>query len=343
MSWRTTVGYRKAGEGWVVAITADHVKALVKRHMEGDEEGFYAVARQVAARAAREGKNVFASDLKELIDSATSRGVAPQARTVPLQQPRGELAGLMSVAYPDVGLSAMTLTDEIRSRLERTITEQRRAEELMERGLTPIHRLLLLGPPGTGKSMSASALAFELKLPLFTIQLDVLISKYMGETAAKLRLVFDAIAETRGVFLFDEFDALGAHRTATNDVGEVRRILNSFLQLLEYASPLSLIVAATNHPNLLDTALNRRFDLVVEYARPDSGDALSVIKRRLSLLDTKGVKWEQVAGHTKELSHAELVRAAEAAAKQVVLAGRKRVTTTSLVESLRERRRIGND
>jgi SpoVK/Ycf46/Vps4 family AAA+-type ATPase len=326
-----------------VAITADHVKALIKRHMDGDEEGFYAVARQVAARAAREGKNVFASDLKELIDSATSRSAAPQARTVPLQQPRGELAGLMSVAYPDIGLAAMTLTNDIRGRLERAVTEQRRAGELIEKGLTPIHRLLLLGPPGTGKSMTASALAFELKLPLFTIQLDVLISKYMGETAAKLRLVFDAIADTRGVFLFDEFDALGAQRTATNDVGEVRRVLNSFLQFLEHASPHSLIVAATNHPKLLDAALNRRFDLVVEYAMPDEADALDVVKRRLSSLDTRGVQWESIAQHTKDLSHAELVRAAEAAAKQSVLAGRKRLSTAALIESLRERRRIVYD
>lgn len=326
-----------------MAVTADHVKALVRRHIEGDDQGFYSVARQVAARAAREGKSVFAAELKELIESAGTQRAASQLRTVPLQQPRGELAGLMSVSYPDVSLATMTITESIRTKLQRLLTEQRRSDQLAQHGLNPIHRLLLLGPPGTGKSMSAAALAHELKLPLFTIQLDVLISKYMGETAAKLRLVFDAVAETRAVYLFDEFDALGAERTAGNDVGEARRVLNSFLQLLEHAAPTSLVVAATNHPQLLDKALNRRFDQVIEYGLPDRAAALDVLKARLTQLDTRGVKWDQVAEQTGELSHAELVRAAEAAAKQVVLTNGKRITAAALVNALRERRRLGHD
>lgn len=325
-----------------MAITADHFKALVRRHIEGDDQGFYSVARQVAARAAREGKSHFAAELKELIDSAGLQRAA-QLQTVPLQQPRGELAGLMSVSYPDVSLSMMTLSESVLAKLERVLTEQRRADHLARHGLNPIHRLLLLGPPGTGKSMSAAALANELKLPLFTIQLDVLISKYMGETAAKLRLLFDAVAETRAVYLFDEFDALGAERAAGNDVGEARRVLNSFLQFLEGAAPTSLIVAATNHPQLLDKALNRRFDQVIEYDLPNLAAAIDVLRGRLSQLDTRGVNWEQVAEQTGELSHAELVRAAEASAKQVVLANRKRITATALVSALRERRRLSND
>ncbi len=309
--------------------------------MEGDDQGFYSVARQVAARAAREGKNIFAAELKELIESAGTQPAA-QLRTVPIQQPRGELAGLMSVNYPDVTLSMMTLTRDVRTKLERVLTEQRTAHRLAEHGLDPIYRLLLMGPPGTGKSMSAAALAHELKLPLFTIQLDVLISKYMGETAAKLRLVFDTVAETRAVYLFDEFDALGAERTAGNDVGEARRVLNSFLQFLEHAAPTSLVVAATNHPQLLDKALNRRFDQVIAYELPDRSAAIDVLKSRLAQLDTRGVKWSEVAEQTGELSHAELVRAAEAAAKHVVLANRKRITTTALMNALRERRRLDN-
>ena len=117
--------------------------------------------------------------------------------------------------------------------------------------------------------MSASALAGELHLPLFTIVLDGLITKFMGETAAKLRLIFEAISQTRGVYLFDEFDALGSERASGNDVGEIRRVLNSFLQFLEQDQSDSLIVAATNHPKLLDRALFRRFDDVIEFALPD--------------------------------------------------------------------------
>ncbi|MFI1373727.1 AAA family ATPase [Streptomyces longwoodensis] len=140
--------------------------------------------------------------------------------------------------------------------------EQRQRARLERFGFTPVHRILLSGPPGTGKSMTAAALAGELKLPLFTIRLDGLISRFMGETAAKLRLVFDAVAQTRAVYLFDEFDALGAERAAGNDVGEARRILNSFLLFLDEAPSESLVVAGTNHHQLLDRALFRRFDMI---------------------------------------------------------------------------------
>ena len=335
-TWGAAGGHRKGTER--MALTADHFKALVRRHMEGDDDGFYSVALQVAARAAREGKNRFAQDLRELIDSAKGARAATALRPVPMVQLRGELAGLMTVSYPDVSLDMMTLELKLRAKLERILTEQRRSDLLATHGLDPIHRVLLLGPPGTGKSMSAAALAHGLKLPLFTIQLHVLISKYMGETSAQLRLVFDAVASTRAVYLFDEFDALGAERGVPNDVGEARRMLNSFLQFLEHSSPMSVVVAATNHPGLLDKALYRRFDQVIEYRLPDPDAAVVVMRNRLAMLDTKGVDWDALAGCTAGLSHADLVRAAEAAAKRTVLAGEKRITAGALEAALRERR-----
>ena len=321
-----------------MALTADHFKALIRRHMEGDDDGFYSVALQVAARAARQGKNRFAQDLRELIDAAKGERAASALRPVPMVQPRGELAGLMTVSYPEVSLDMMTLVPQVIAKLERILTEQRRSDLLATHGLDPIHRVLLLGPPGTGKSMSAAALAHSLKRPLFTIQLDVVISKYMGETAAQLRLVFDAVASTRAVYLFDEFDALGAEQGMSNDVGEARRVLNSFLQFLEGASPVSVVVAATNHPRLLDKALYRRFDQVIEYRLPGPEEAVSVMKNRLAMLDTEGVDWDALAGNTVGLSHADLVRAAEAAAKETVLAGEKRIKAGALEAALRERR-----
>ena len=326
-----------------MTITAEHVKALVRRHMDGDDDGFYAVALQLAARASREGKSQFAQELRDLVESAKAPPLSPMLRPVPLALPRGELAGLMSVSYPEPSLESMTLATPVLERLRRVLAEQRQRDRLSEHGLDPIHRLLLLGPPGIGKSMSAEVLAHELHVPLFTIQLDALMSKYMGETAAKLRLVFEAVATTRAVYLFDEFDAVGAERTSGNDVGEARRVLNSFLQFLDAASPASLVVAATNHPQLLDRALYRRFDLVIEYGLPDRETALAVIQKRLALIDTSGVEWDAVGQDTRELSHGDLVRAAEAAAKHVLLSGHTRLTTKAIVTSLRERRREADD
>lgn len=322
-----------------MAINAEHFKALVQRHIEGDDDAFLAVATQVAARAARAGKSQFARELRELIEAAKAPSSVPTLRPTPLVQPRGELAGLMTVTYPETSLRQMTLARQISDKLERVVTEQRQRDHLAEHGLEPVHRLLLLGPPGTGKSMSAAALAHELLLPLFTIQLDVLISKYMGETAAKLRIVFDAVAATRAVYLFDEFDALGSERGARNDVGEARRVLNSFLQFLDAASPSSLVVAATNHPQLLDRALYRRFDMVIEYELPDVRAAIQVVRNRLSLVDTKAIDWRVVGQAVGELSHADVVRAAEAAAKNALLSRKDSVDTASVVAALRERRR----
>ncbi len=319
-----------------MAASADHIKALVRAHAAGDESGFYSIALQMAAGAARRGQNRFADDLKNLIDAAQAERI-PRVTPTPVVQPRGELADLVTADYPDVRLSDMTLGEATRVQLDRVLHEQRQRNLLESHGFAPIHRLLLSGPPGTGKSMTASALAAELSLPLFTIRLDALISKYMGETSGKLRVIFDATVRTRAVYLFDEFDAIGAQRTAGNDVGEARRILNTFLLFLDDTQPESLVVAATNHQTLLDTALFRRFDAVIAYALPDSRQAVDVLRRRLGAVNTSGVSWDEVGDHVNGLSQAELVRAAESAAKRAILEGSDSVATAALVASLAER------
>ncbi len=322
--------------------TADQVKALIRSHAEGDEERFYAIAMQVAAQAARHGHTKFAQELRDLVDQAKARAkavpIGQRTKPVPVVQPRGELAGLLSAAYPKTRLSDMALDDAVRSRIDRVLVEQRQRERIQEHGFAPLRKLLLIGPPGTGKTMTAGALAGELGVPLFTIQLDGLITKYLGETAAKLRLIFDTIQQTRAIYLFDEFDALGGERAAKNVVGEIRRVLNSFLQFLELDESDSIIVAATNHPQLLDRALFRRFDAVIEYVLPAREITEKVMRARLALLDTSGVHWSDVLAATQGLSHADLTRACELAAKKAILAHRTRVETSELVEALSERR-----
>jgi SpoVK/Ycf46/Vps4 family AAA+-type ATPase len=324
--------------------TADHVKALIRSHAEGDDERFYAIAMQVAAQAARQGHTKFAQELRNLVDQAKARfKTAPsgqQTRPVPIVQPRGELAGLLTAAFPKTRLSDMALDHAIRSRIDRVLTEQRQREKIVAHGLTPLRKLLLLGPPGTGKTMTAAALGGELGLPLFTIQLDGLITKYLGETAAKLRLIFEAIRQNRAIYLFDEFDALGGERAAKNEVGEIRRVLNSFLQFLEQDDSNSIIVAATNHPQILDKALFRRFDSVIEYRLPSQQITEEVVRARLALLDTSHVEWQNVLEAAKGLSHSDLTRACEHVAKNAILRHQTRIETPELIEALTERRSI---
>ncbi len=319
---------------------AQHMIALLRSHLAGDDQEFLSVAMQAAAHEARLGHTSIAQQLRDLVDEAKRRSSAARARAGQLivLEPRGELANVLSVQTPTVRLSDMAIPEALSERLCRVLLEHRQQKKLREHGLHPRRKLLLIGPPGTGKTMTASALAGELHLPLFTIMLEGLISKFMGETAAKLRLVFEAIRQTEGVYFFDEFDALGAHRNQPNDVGEIRRVLNSFLQLLEKDTSVSLIIAATNHPELLDRALFRRFDDVVEYQLPDSGVAQQIMERKLAIFQAADIEWTRILPAVSGLSHADLARASEDAAKWAVLNGSTAVTTDSLLAATQERK-----
>ncbi|CTP93022.1 AAA family ATPase [Xanthomonas graminis] len=313
--------------------TAEQLKALLLSHKDGNDERFYAVALQWAAQEARKGHLKAAEEIKQLVDA----GKAKPSKTFALHQPRGDLGALLSVTYPRNRLSDLITGAGLRAQLERIIREQRSASSLLSHGLSPRRKLLLVGPPGTGKTLSASVLAGELGVPLFLIRLDVLITKFMGETAARLRQVFDAIAATRGVYFFDEFDAIGSQRGGANDVGEVRRILNSFLQMLEQDQSHSLVVAATNHPGILDYALLRRFDDVLNYGLPDEKQIRDLLKGRLLRFMPARPPWKALTKCAEGLSYAEITKAAEDAIKEALIRGDKVVDSKHVAEMLAER------
>ena len=256
---------------------------------------------------------------------------------VPLVQPRGELSTVLAVRYSEVRLSSMVLPAALEKRLQRILREQRQQDRLRSRGLSPRRKLLFVGPPGSGKTMTAAALAGELKLPLFTVLYDGLIGKFMGETASRLKLVFDSIAAQRGVYFFDEFDAIGTQRAGLNDVGEIRRVLNSFLQFLDRDNGHSLIIAATNHPDLLDKALFRRFDDVIEYDLPTPEVIRGIIEAHLATFQLSRVDWPAVLEAAKGLSQGEITRAADEAAKGAVLNDGDAITAEVLMLAVQER------
>lgn len=322
--------------------SAEQLKALLKSHLEGDEGRFLSVVMQVAAHEAKLGHGKLAEELRDMVDSAKSRSHALSGKLVPLNKPRGELIGLLSVSYPKTRLTDMILDGGVSEKLKRTIKEQRFFSKLKEHGLSPRRKLLLVGPPGTGKTMTAGALAGELGIPLFLVRLDALITKYMGETAAKLRQVFDAIAEVRGIYFFDEFDAIGSQRGLSNDVGEIRRVLNSFLQMIEQDESNSVIIAATNHPDILDYALFRRFDDMIQYGLPNQEQIISMLKVRLAGFHPKRFPWAKVAGHAFGLSYAEISRAVDETIKDCIIHDCEFVAEADLVRMLEERKLISS-
>jgi len=317
---------------------SDQMKALLRAYAGNNAEQFLSVAMQVAADEARKGHVKLAAEIRDLIDEAKSRARTPQLpRPIPLAQPRGELSELLSVTYPQAHLQEMVLSTAVTRKLQRVLKEQRESERLKTHSLSPRRKLLLVGPPGTGKTMTAGVLAGELRLPLFTARLDNLITKFMGESSSKLRLVFDAIRITRGVYFFDEFDSLGLQRGAQIDVAEMRRVLNTFLQAMDQDGSDSLIVAATNLGKDLDVALFRRFDDVIRYETPDDTQIDLLLRNRLSIFAAKSFDYRSLVSTARGRSHADIVRACLDAAKDAVLERHDFVTEDSVRQHLQER------
>ncbi len=318
---------------------ADQLLALLDSFAEGDDQRFYSVAMQLAAHEAKLGHGKLAEELRAKIDQAKRRRGVGQV--VPIARPRGELAGVLAITHPKARLAQLILREPLAKQIQRVLREQRHAGTILHHGLSPRRKLLLVGPPGTGKTLTALVLAGELGLPLLEVRLDGLITRFMGETAAKLRQLFESTNQTRGVYFFDEFDAIGAQRGLLNDVGEVRRILNSFLQMIEQDTSHSLILAATNHPELLDPALFRRFDDVLNYELPSSDQIAALLKGRLGAAVTGRVAWVSLAKASAGLSLADISRACDEVLKHSLMSSGGPVSYSDIRRVIEERQEIG--
>ena len=318
--------------------SSTQLKALLQSHIEKDEDRFLSIALQVAAHEARSGHGRLAQELRDIVEHAKRKSF--NSIPVSIAKSLKDSSGLLSTSHPSVRLSNLITSDDLKGKLERLIREQRHMAKLKNHGLSPRRKVLLVGPPGTGKTYSASILAGELDYPLFQVRLDGVITKYLGESSAKLRQVFDAIREVRGVYFFDEFDALGSNRSSSNDVGEARRLLNSFLQMIEQDDSNSLIVCATNHIEILDHALFRRFDDIIRYELPTENEIVTLYKNKLKDYVAKNFSWKSLIQCSEGLSSAEITLAAEDAIKEFLIHGHEKVTMSIIQVAINDRRNM---
>ncbi len=317
---------------------ADQIKSLIKSYAEDDEHRFFATAMQIAASEARQGHTTVAQELKQIIEKARKeKSVAflDAPKTVSFSAPKRELKELIEVFKPRIDLKDMVLSASVKESLDKLINEQQKWEILKKNNLSPKRKLLLTGMPGTGKTMTAQAVAGELGLSVYIIRLDGLMSKYMGESIAKLRMIFDAMEDHRAVYLFDEFDSIGSHRDKGQDVGEIKRVLNSFLINIEKDQSNSIIIAATNLPESLDKALFRRFDDVINYPLPEEDQIVLALKKATQgYTFSKKVNFKKIAELAKGLNYSDIIKACEDAIKEMILTGSLKVEIVNLEQSL---------
>lgn len=296
--------------------TADQILSLIRNHLNNDDTQFRKVALQISAVEARSGHAIVARTIQELLNQKkTSLG------TVRLVSKNKDIDDLLLQVDTYDDMTSLVLSQELKEKLDRVIKEYLKKETLSKYGLANRRKLLLYGASGTGKTMTASALAKEFNLPFFVVRTERVVTKFMGETGQKLGRIFDFINEVPAVYLFDEFDAIGSQRGMDNEVGEQRRILNTFLQLLERDDSDSFIIAATNSIESIDKAMFRRFDDVIEYKLPDREQRLALLREYL--YTAKDLDFSSAEPLFDGMSHAEIKMVCSDIFKESLLNDRK--------------------
>ncbi len=250
---------------------SDLIVSLVKAGTAGDKRSFLSATEAIIAEERAKHHNVLADRLTSLIQSNGSGGAQGTVAIASVQNdpsPRGK--EFITEITPRRRLDDLILPAIVRRAVDELVEEQQRADLLRAHGLEPRHRVLLVGPPGTGKTTLAEAIAESAGVPLFVVRYAMMIGSYLGETATRLKRLFDYARTTPCVLFFDEFDAIGKERGDIHETGEIKRVVTALLMQVDDLPSYTIIAAATNHPELLDRASWRRFQLRLPLPLPDS-------------------------------------------------------------------------
>jgi SpoVK/Ycf46/Vps4 family AAA+-type ATPase len=320
-------------------MKADILKLLLQSHADGDESSFRKAALQLAAAESTAGHVRVAEEIRAIIAKMPATSARKAGPVVDIAAPRGELADLLEGGHRDERLRDIVLRPDVRDLLLRVIAENRSRGRLERFGVSPRRRLLFHGAPGCGKTLAAAVLAGEMGLPLMTVRFDALFSRFLGATAVQLRAIFAEMPRRPGVYLFDEFDSVAKARGDSQDVGEMNRVVTAFLQLVDADVSGSILVAATNHVELLDRAVFRRFDVIVPFNKPSREQVIALLQLRLGAVGLSDQLAEHLAGSAEGYSFADVARACDDAVRTMALDDREEISERDVVTALEELKR----
>jgi SpoVK/Ycf46/Vps4 family AAA+-type ATPase len=317
-------------------MKADILKLLLHSHAEGDESSFRKAALQLAAAESTAGHVRVADEIRSIIAKMPATSSRKHSPVVDIAAPRGELADILEGGHRDERLRDIVLRPATQETLLRVIDENRSRARLERFGVSPRRRLLFHGAPGCGKTLAAAVLAGEMGLPLMTVRFDALFSRFLGATAVQLRAIFAEMPRRPGVYLFDEFDSVAKARGDSQDVGEMNRVVTAFLQLVDSDMSGSIIVAATNHIELLDRAVFRRFDVILPFDKPTREQIVDLLQLRLSTVGFSADVASGLAADVEGWSFADVARACDDAVRTMALDDRKEISERDVVLALEE-------
>ena len=317
------------------------LKKLFKSYKQQDDDSFKTVAQQIIAEEQRKNHNLLARDLQHILENNYNRSLKGDGlrkfESLPRDRERDTV--LLEIRSPDRYLMDIVLSDDVKQQVDIILEEFQAKAVLQTYGLQPIGKLLFCGPPGCGKTLCAEVISGELGLPLLYTRFDAVISSYLGETAANLRKVFDYASRGSWVVFFDEFDAIGKSRDDLGEHGELKRVVNTFLQLMDSFQSESLLIAATNHEGLLDRALWRRFDDILYFDRPGGEQILQLLNLKLKSFRHKNLHLTEFVPHMTGWSYADIEHVCLEAMKISILSGQDQINNTIFQDALERQKK----
>ena len=297
---------------------ADLLVELLKNATGGDQMAFRKIAERLIQEENGKGHRILAERLTKALQPnsfGSGRGLAPKQNGG-----NGQHKDLIYEITPERTLDSLVLPNKIRDQIKEVVEEQHRAELLHAHNLRARNRVLFAGPPGNGKTTLAEALAFELMLPLMVVRYETLVGSYLGETSSRLKHLLDYARTQRCVLFFDEFETLGKERGDTHETGEIKRVVSSLLLQIDDLPDYVVVVAASNHPELLDRAVWRRFQLRIELPMPSRQQLTGFIESiGQRCLINYGYAPETLAKHMLGLNFAEVEEFCLSVVRQAVL------------------------